>query len=146
MNQLHEVKNLMDDGQYMSAITILQNLNGLSTKSENYRLLFMSNCWYKLGEYEWAIDIADNLLQRDKHNELASQIKYLSYCELKDFDNAFKEMLHFLSFNEADLYKVTLEELLTDIRDGFINEEDVVSKIKGFALKYDVTIKNPKSI
>lgn len=145
MNQLHEAKNLMDDGQYMSAITILQNLNGLSPKAENYRLLFMSNCWHKLGEYQWAIDIADNLLQRDKHNELASQIKYLSYCELEDFDNAFKEMLRFLSCNEADLYKVTLEELLTDIRDGFINEKSIVSKIKGFALMYGVTIDNPNS-
>ncbi|MGR3857756.1 tetratricopeptide repeat protein [Chryseobacterium indologenes] len=135
INQLNEAKNLMDDGQYMPAITILQHLNGLSPKAENYRLLFMSNCWYKLGEYQWAIDIADNLLQRDKHNELASQLKYLSYCELKDFDKALKEMLRFLSFNEADLYKVTLGELLTDIRDGFINEEDIVYKIKELAFK-----------
>lgn len=145
INELQTALDLMNDGQYMPAITILQNLNGLSPKSENYRQLFMSNCWYKLGEYQWAIDIADNLLQRDKHNEFASQLKYLSYCELKDFDNALKEMLRFLSCNEADLYKVTLEELLTDIRDGFINEEDIVSKIKGFALKYDVTIDNPNS-
>ena len=95
----------------------------------------MSNCWYKIGEYQWAIDIADNLLQKDEHNELASQIKYLSYCELKDFDNALEEIIRFLSFNEADVYKVTLEELLTDIKNGFINEEAIVSKIKELALK-----------
>ncbi|WP_336702328.1 hypothetical protein [Chryseobacterium indologenes] len=135
INQLHEAKNLMDDEQYIPAITILQNLNGLSPKSENYRLLFMSNCWYKLGEYQWTIDIAGYVLQRDKHNELASQLKYLSYCEMKDFNNALKEMIRFLSCNEAGLYKVTLEELLTDIKDGFINEEDIVSKIKELAFK-----------
>lgn len=122
----------------MPAVTILNYLNGLSPTAENYRLLFMSNCWYKLGEYQWAIDIADNLLQNDEHNELASQIKYLSYCELKDFDNALAEIINFLSYNEADLYKVTLEELLTDIKDGFINEQHIISKIEGFALKNNV--------
>lgn len=138
INQLQEAKTLMDNGQYMPAITILQNLNGLSPKSENYRLLFMSDCWYRLKEYDWAIDIADKLLQKDKQNELASLIKYLSYCSLKDFDSALAEIIHFLSHNEADLYKVTLEELLTDIKDGFINDQDIISKIKGFALKNNV--------
>ena len=138
INQLQEAKMLMDSGQYMPAITILQNLNGLSSKSENYRLLFMSDCWYRLKEYDWAIDIADKLLQKDEQNELASLIKYLSYCNLKDFDSALAEIIHFLSHNEADLYKVTLEELLTDIKDGFINDQDIISKIKGFALKNNV--------
>ncbi|WNI37444.1 hypothetical protein [Chryseobacterium sp. SG20098] len=132
---LQKAKNLMDNGQYMPAVEILQNISKLSTKSESYRLLFMSNCWYKLGEYQWAIDIADNLLQRDKHNELASQIKYLSYCGLKDFDKALEEIIRFLSFNEADVYKITLEELLADIKNGFINEQAIISKIKGLALK-----------
>ncbi|THV58647.1 hypothetical protein [Chryseobacterium candidae] len=142
---LQKAKDLMDNGQYMPAMEILQNIRGLSEKSENYRLLFMSYCWYNLGEYQWAANIADELLQKDMHNELASQIKYLSYCGLKDFDKALEEIIRFLSFNEADVYKITLEELLTDIRDGFINEENIVSKIKGFALKYNVTIENPNS-
>jgi len=135
INELQKAQDLMNDGQYMPAVTILQNINGLSPKAENYRLLFMANCWYKLGEYQWAIDIASNLLQKDEHNELASQIKYLSYCELKDFDHALNEIIRFLSFNEADVYKVTLEEVLTDIKNGFINEQAIVSKIKELALK-----------
>lgn len=135
MTSLQKAKNLMDNGQYMPAVIILQKLNGLSPKSENYRLLFMVNCWFQLGEYDWAIDIAERLLQVDKHNEFASQIKYLSYCELKDFDKALEEIIHFLSYNEADLYKITLEELLKDIRNGFINEEAIVSKVKELALK-----------
>ncbi|MEJ5048782.1 hypothetical protein WH221_03040 [Chryseobacterium culicis] len=138
MTPLQKAKDLMDNGQYMPAITILQNLNGLSPKSENYRLLFMSDCWYRLKEYDWAIDIADKLLQKDEQNELASLIKYLSYCNLKDFDSALAEIIHFLSHNEADLYKVTLEELLTDIKDGFINDQDIISKIEGLALKNNV--------
>lgn len=135
MNPLQKAKNLIDSEQYMAAVTMLHNLNRLSPKSENYRLLLMANCWYHLEEYDWAIDIADRLLQNDVQNELASQIKYLSYFELKDFDSALAEIIHFLSHNEADLYKVTLEELLTDINDGFINDEDIISKIKALALQ-----------
>lgn len=140
MTPLQKAKYLMDNRQYMPATTILNDLNGLSPNSENYRLLFMANCWYKLEEYEWAVDIANRLLRKDEHNEFASQIKYLSYCQLKDFDNAFAEIIHFLSYNEADLYKVTLRELLTDIKNDFINEWEVISKIKVFALKYDIHI------
>lgn len=137
MTPLQKAKNLMDVGQYIPALTILETLNGLSLKSEGYRLLFMSNCWFNLEEYDWAIEIADRLLQKNPKNELASQIKYLSYCKLKDYDSAFDEIIGFLSYNKADHYKITLEELLTDIRAGFINDEDIISKIKELALQND---------
>ncbi|MFS4428265.1 hypothetical protein [Chryseobacterium sp. S90] len=137
MTPLQKAKNLMDGGQYIPALTILETLNVLSLKSENYRLLFMSNCWFNLEEYDWAIEIADRLLQKNPKNELASQIKYLSYCKLKDYDSAFDEIIGFLSYNKADHYKITLEELLTDIRAGFINDEDIISKIKELALQND---------
>ncbi|MDW9379365.1 hypothetical protein [Chryseobacterium sp. JV558] len=137
MTPLQKSKDLMDSEQYILSLTILETLNGLSSKSENYRLLFMSNCWFNLEEYDWAIEIADKLLQKDPKNEMASQMKYLSYCKLKDYDNAFDEIIDFLSNNEADLYKVTLEELLTDIKDGYINDKDIISKIKELALQND---------
>ena len=135
MTPLQKAKDLMDSGQYMPSLTILNTLNGLSSKSESYRLLFMANCWYHLEEYDWAIDIADKLLQNDEHNELASQIKYLSFCKLKDYDRAFDEIIEFLSNNDAELYKVTLEEFLTDIKEGFINDKEIISKIKELALQ-----------
>ncbi|MBB6330137.1 tetratricopeptide (TPR) repeat protein [Chryseobacterium sediminis] len=135
MTPLQKAKDLMEKGQYLPAITILNDLNGLSPRSENYRLLFMADCWFRLEEYNWAIDIADKLLQKDERNELASMMKYLSYCSLKDFDNALAEIVDFLSNNEADLYKVTLEELLTDIKDGFITDKEIISKIKELALQ-----------
>lgn len=135
IDTLQKSKDLMDNGQYMPAVEILQNIRGSSAKPEKYRLLFMSSCWYNLGEYQWAVNIADDLLQKDRHNELASQIKYLSYCGLKDFDKAFEEIIRFLSFNEADVYKITLEELLADIKNGFINENTIISTLKELALK-----------
>ena len=79
MTPVQKAKDLMDSGQYIPSLTILETLNGLSSKSENYRLLFMSNCWFNLEEYDWAIEIADKLLQKDPKNEMASQMKYLSY-------------------------------------------------------------------
>lgn len=99
MTPLQKAKNLMDDGQYIPALTILEKLNGLSSNYESYRLLFMSNCWFNLDEYDWAIEIADRLLQKNPKNELASQIKYLSHCKLKDYNSAFNEIIGFLSHN-----------------------------------------------
>jgi len=138
ITELQQSKDLMDDEKYELAINILNNLNGLPLKYENLRLLFLSNCLYNTENYYLAIDIADKLLQKDNKNEYASQIKYLSYYELKDYDNALGEAISFLSNNEADLYKVTLEELLLDIKNGYINKEETISKIKELAFKNNI--------
>lgn len=128
----------MDDEQYEQSIEILKNLDDLPLKSEKLRLLFLSYCFHKVGEYELAIDTANELLEEGPDNEFASQLKYLSYCELKDFDKALNEIINFLSCNEAKLYKVTLEELLIDIENGHIPEEKIVLKIKDLALKNNI--------
>jgi tetratricopeptide (TPR) repeat protein len=138
ITELQKAKDLMDKEQYELAINILNNLKDLPLKSENFRLLFLSNCLYNIEEYYLAIDTADKLLQKDHKNEYASQIKYLSYYELEDYDNALNEVIGFLSNNEANLYKVTLEELLIDIKEGFINEKDTVYKIKELALQNNI--------
>ncbi|WP_312300647.1 hypothetical protein [Chryseobacterium sp.] len=138
ITELHKAKDLMDNEQYELSINILNNLKDLPLKSENFRLLFLSNCYYNIEEYYLAIDTANKLLEKDHTNEYASQIKYLSYYELEDYDHALHEIINFLSHNEANLYKVTLEELLTDIKNGFINDEDIIHKIKELALKNSV--------
>ncbi|MDQ0595428.1 tetratricopeptide (TPR) repeat protein [Chryseobacterium ginsenosidimutans] len=138
INELQRGKALMDSEQYELAINILNNLKDLPSKYENLRLLFLSNCLYNIEDYYLAIEIANKLLQIDNKNEYASQIKYLSYYELKDYDNALNEVISFLSNNEADLYRVTLEELLIDIKKGFINKKDTIHRIKELALKNDI--------
>ncbi len=35
INELQKAQDLMNDGQYMPAVTILQNINRLSPKAEN---------------------------------------------------------------------------------------------------------------
>ncbi|MGU3375127.1 hypothetical protein [Chryseobacterium sp. M5A1_1a] len=140
ITELQKAKDLMDNEQYELAIDILNNLEDLPLKSENFRLLFLSNCLFQIEEYFLAIDGADKLLQKDYKNEYASQIKYLSYFELKDYDSALNEIINFLSNNKAHLYKVTLEELLFDIKKGNINEEVVVYKLKELALKNNVSL------
>ena len=130
----------MDNEQYEQAINILDNLDGLPAKEERYKLLLLSYSLYNVGKHESAIHIADILLQKNSNNEYASQIKYLSYFELEDYDNALNEAINFLSHNEANLYKVTLEELLIDIKKGNISEENTVYKLKELALKNNVKI------
>ncbi|WP_144284000.1 hypothetical protein [Chryseobacterium echinoideorum] len=138
INELQQSKDLIDNDQYELAIDILNNLNELSPKDERYRLLLLSYSSYRVEKYELAIHFADILLQKNSNNEYASQIKYLSFYELKDYDNALNEIIGFLSNNEANLYKVTLEELLIDIQDGLINEDDKVYRIKELALQNNI--------
>ncbi|MDN3693126.1 hypothetical protein QWZ06_12935 [Chryseobacterium tructae] len=140
ITELHKAKDLMDNKQYELAIKILKNLEGLPLKSEIFRLLFLSNSYYNIEEYYLAIATANRLLQKDHKNEYASQIKYLSYYELKDYDHALNEIISFLTHNEANLYKVTLEELLHDIKEGSINEETTIYKLQELALKNKVNI------
>ncbi|MBB6369830.1 hypothetical protein [Chryseobacterium shigense] len=139
-DKLQKVKNLIDNGHYEPAIDILNNLNGLSPKDERYRLLLLSYSLYNIRKYNLAITIAETLLQKNSNNEYASQIKYLSCVELKDYDRALDEIISFLSVNKANLYKITLEELLTDIKDGFINNKDISDKIKELALNNNISL------
>lgn len=138
ISELQKGKDLMDNEQYELAISILDNLKNLPSKYENLRLLFLSNCLYNIEDYYLAIEIANKLLQIDNKNEYASQIKYLSYYELKKYDEALNEVISFLSNNEADLYRVTLEELLIDIKKGFINKKDKIHIIRELALKNNI--------
>ncbi|KUJ54849.1 tetratricopeptide repeat protein [Chryseobacterium aquaticum] len=140
INELQKSKDLIDDEQYELAFSILNNLKELYPKYENLRLLFSSICLYNLKDYKLAIDFADKVLRKNEKNEFASQIKYLSYFELNEYDNALNEIISFLSKNKADLYKVTLEELLIDIKDVFINKDETTSKIKELALKNNVNL------
>jgi len=130
--------DLQDNEQYELALNILNRLKELPPKYENLRLLFSSICLYNLKDYKSAIDFADKVLEENEKNEFASQLKYLSYVELKEYDTALNEIISFLSKNKADLYKVTLEELIIDIKDGFINKDETISKIKELALKNNV--------
>ncbi|WP_343680580.1 hypothetical protein [Chryseobacterium arthrosphaerae] len=136
--ELHTAKDLMENEQYEAAINVLSYLNGLPLKYENFRLLLLSNCFYKTEEYDWAIETASQLLQNDHTNEYASRIKYLAYYELEDYDSALNEIISFLSDNKADLYKSILEEFLIDVRIENIADTDIVYKMKELALKNNI--------
>ncbi|MFN1218827.1 hypothetical protein ACKW6Q_17815 [Chryseobacterium kwangjuense] len=138
--ELQKAKHLVDNEQYELAISSLENLNELPWKEERYRLLFLAYSLYMVKRYNVAIDTADKLLLMNRNNEYASQIKYLSYFELENHESALNEIISFLSYNEANLYKVTLEELLVDIKNGNISEENTVYKIQELALRNNVSL------
>lgn len=137
--KLWETKALVDNEEYESAINILDSDDwDLSPKEDRFRLVLIAHSLLHLGKYENAIEFADVVLQKKDTSEFASQIRYLSLVKLKKYDEAFEEIFHFLSFNEANLYKVTLEELLTDIQAGYINDEDNIKKIQNLAQRNNV--------
>ncbi|WP_347216261.1 hypothetical protein [Chryseobacterium sp.] len=130
----------MDNKQYELAIDILTNYEAISPKTENLRLLFLSDCFYNIEEYHMAIETANKLLKRDHKNEYASRIKYFSYNELEDYENALNEIIGFLSNNKANLYETTLRELLIDIKRENISLINIVYKMKEIALKNNIII------
>ncbi|MCE7994969.1 MAG: tetratricopeptide repeat protein [Roseivirga sp.] len=58
--------------------------------------------------------------------ELASLGIYLLYIELEEYDRAIRALDEFLSEYPADLYKTTLEELITDLRNGYARDHESV--------------------
>lgn len=140
MEKLQKAKQLIDTEQYDEAIHILEDLNKLSFKDDNFRLLLLSYSLYKTKKFNLSISNAHKLLQKNKKSEFASQLKYLSYFELKEYDKALKEITEFLSCNKANLYKVTLEELLSDVKKGFIKEKEMINQIKKIAKQNNVNL------
>lgn len=140
INKLEELKKLVDSGEYDLAISNLESLKDLPSKEERYSLLLLAYSQYKIRKYDSAIKTANAILQKNNKIEYASQIKYLSLCELKRYDEALEEIIEFLSSNNAILYKVTLEELLNDINNGFINEASKIEKIKNIARRNNLTV------
>jgi tetratricopeptide (TPR) repeat protein len=140
-DRLQQAKKLIDDEQYEQAIEILESLNNLFPKEERFKLLLLSASLYEIGKYDSAIDTANMFLQKSKKGrEFGSQIKYLSYAKLGEYDKAFEEIINFLSSHKANLYKVTLEELLTDIKNKAIRDEWLIEKIQELANENNVSL------
>ena len=135
--KLIQAKNLFDTDYFEESKSILLNINleGRSPKFLELRNQLLASCYFELENYIDAIYWAEKANEINNSNEFASQIKYMSYAKSKEFDKAINEILHFLKLYPAELYIVTLKELMIDIYKGNIQEELVVNEIKKLALE-----------
>ncbi|ALR31241.1 hypothetical protein ATE47_12230 [Chryseobacterium sp. IHB B 17019] len=117
---LIEAKKLNDEGRYNDVIKILLPLKDLNLKQEEYQYLLLSYSYYSLDNFEQSFYYADLVSKKNTSNEFASQLKYFCLFSEHKIDEALSEIINFLNEFPANLYKTTLEELLTDINEDRI--------------------------
>ena len=138
--KLISAKSLIDSDCFEEALEILLQLN-LEERSEKFiemRSLFLSQCYFQTENYSEGLFWAEKVMEINKANEFGSQLKYLCLVKLNEIDKALREVLKFLKSNPANLYKVTLKELMIDIYAGNIQDVEVVDEIKMFAIENKV--------
>lgn len=113
-------KNLHDD-----AILLLKKFIKLFPHhSKTYGVYVVLSGIYLNGkiDYKKSLSYAKKSKKLKKDNELSSLIIYLCYSKLDEDGKAIREMIRFLKGNKADLYKITIEELLDGLKKGYMTD------------------------
>ena len=132
-----------EDKNEESKEVLLPLLNEETDKKQSFMIFtFLGANFQKLKEYEKAISFFKKALEFYPKYEGVSLGIYLCYVYLEKYDLALEEMYRFLrEYKTAvDMYKVTLEELLTDIRDGYIQKDEDIENIQNFAKEFNVKL------
>lgn len=134
---LIEAKKLHDEGRYNDAIQLLLPLKDISPKLEEHQYISISYSYFCLNNFRQSFHYAELVSTKNKSNEFASQLKYLCLFDENKIDEALSEVINFLSEFPANLYKITLEELLVDVNEDRIQGE-FAAKILFLAKKNNV--------
>lgn len=137
---LVKAKKLMDTDNFSKALELLLSISNKkhSNKFVEMHYLFLAYCYFNIKNYEYSLVSSDEVLKLNPKNEFASINKYLCYVELKKNKNALIEIFNFLKKNPAELYLITLEELLEDVKSGNIVDKEIIDAIKFLAKKNNV--------
>ena len=84
-----------------------------------------------LGEKDKALMNFKMATELNPKSELASLGIYLTFAELDKDEKAIQELIRYLNYYPANLYKVTLKELLKGLENGYMN--DYEDDIRNFA-------------
>ena len=89
----------------------------------------LADVYKKLGDFNSSNEYFKRGAQLNPTAEIASLGLYLSYIDLGRDEKAIQELDRYLSLHKADHYKVTLEELLEDLKNGYAGDfRDIVLK------------------
>lgn len=132
MQELLELfKQKEEEGKYEEALQILEKLEVVNPKfaGSSQFVVHQATMFFNLRKYNKAILMFIKALKITPSLEIASLGLYLSLAELNEDEMAIRELDRFLSANNADLYKTTLEELLEGLNNGYgTNFKDVIYK------------------
>ncbi|KQT16100.1 hypothetical protein ASG31_14090 [Chryseobacterium sp. Leaf404] len=130
-------RKLHDEGRYDDAIQLLLPLKDISPKLEEHQYISISYSYYCLNDFRQSFYYAEMVSSKNRSNEFASQLKYFCLFEENKIDDALSEVINFLNDFPANLYKITLEELLVDVNEDRIHGE-FAAKILFLANKNNV--------
>lgn len=134
---LIQARKLHDEGRYDDAIQLLLPLKNISPKLEEHQYISISYSYYCLNNFRQSFYYAELVSSKNKSNEFASQLKYFCLFDENKIDEALSEVINFLNEFPANLYKITLEELLVDVNENRIQGE-FAAKILFLANKNNV--------
>ncbi|MCG2794083.1 MAG: hypothetical protein L6262_11115 [Weeksellaceae bacterium] len=137
--RLNEAKKLCDDEKYIEAIDLFLSIENLNPRQQKFQMLFLAYSYFSTDNFEKSLYYANLLSNKKTSSEMASQLKYLSLVKLDRVDDAILEIINFLNAYPANLYKITLEELLEDIERNTIDIK-FANKILYLAKKNNVEI------
>jgi len=124
---------LRDKGDLSDSVNVFTRiLNEYPTDKKTYGIyLLLGGVYADLGENEKAFLSFKNALELNSKSELTSLGLYLTLVKLNRYVEAIHELLRYLKSYPAVSYKVTLKELLEDLKKGYMtNYED---DIRNFA-------------
>ncbi len=141
-SSIKKARYLYNHSKYKESKEILVSLLGENIdKKQSFMIFtFLGANFQELKEYEKAISFFKKALKIYEKAEVVSLGIYLCYVCLEEYDLAFEEIFRFLKSHKAEIYKDTLEELLTDVKSGSINDEDTIKTIQYYAKENDVKI------
>lgn len=120
---LIQARKLHDEGRYDDAIQLLLPLQNISPRLEEHQYISISYSYYCLNDFRQSFYYAELVSSKNKSNEFASQVKYFCLVDENKIDEALSEVINFLNEFPANLYKITLEELLVDVNENRIQGE-----------------------
>lgn len=83
-----------------------------------------------LGLYIHALNCFRKATELKPSSELASMGLYLAYVEVKNYPRAIGELKRYLEEYPANHYRITLEELLTDLKNGYaVNFKETIIRL-----------------
>ena len=120
---------LRNKGQLRDSVNVFSKiLSDDPFDSKAYKThLVLGGVHADLGEHDKAITHLQKATELNPKSELSSLGLYVSLVKLDKDEEAIQELIRYLTFYPADLYKETLEELLEGLEQGYMNdyEDDI---------------------
>ena len=129
-----------DKGELRDAVAILSKIvdNYSNDKAIAGVYGVLAGVYMDLEEYEKALDNFKKATILSPKSELASLGLYVSYVMVDKDEEAIGELIRYLKNYPADMYKITLGELLEGLGDGYMTdyEKEIrnLAKINGVEL------------